>query len=110
MSINQQTEILNSLLQIMHDSVSTSYDSLECVFDYYKDSDDGSLSIGSKFAYIDKDNVNYALLNDPDYRVNELIIKLHDLMVAHTGGNWKEFTLSLDEHGKAHTKFIYDEN
>ena len=29
MSINQQTEILNSLLQIMHDSISTSYDSLE---------------------------------------------------------------------------------
>ncbi|KQQ76999.1 hypothetical protein [Acinetobacter sp. Leaf130] len=93
MSINQQTEILNSLLQIMHDSVSTSYDSLECVFDYYKDSGDGSLSIGSKFAYIDKDNVNYALLNDPDYRVNELIIKLHDLMVAHTGGVGKSLLL-----------------
>lgn len=93
MSINQQTEILNSLLQIMHDSVSTSYDSLECVFDYYKDSGDGSLSIGSKFAYIDKDNVNYALLNDPDYRVNELIIKLHDLMVAHTGGVRKSLLL-----------------
>lgn len=109
MSINQKTEILNSLLQIMHDSVSTSYDSLECVFDYYKDSDDGSLSIGSKFSYIDKDNVNYALLNDPDYRVNELIIKLHDLMVAHTGGSWKEFVLSMNENGRAYTKFIYDE-
>ncbi len=29
-------------------------------------------------------------------------------MEEQTGGNWKEFKLTLDENGKAHTKFIYD--
>ena len=29
-------------------------------------------------------------------------------MEEQTGGNWKEFKLTLDESGKAYTKFIYD--
>ena len=41
--------------------------------------------------------------------VDGLIRELHEVMKVHTGGDWKEFILTLDENGKAHTKFIYDE-
>ncbi|MEB6478667.1 hypothetical protein [Acinetobacter vivianii] len=108
-SIQEQTEILNQLLQIMHNSISEEYDTLECVFDYYKDPDDGSVSVGEKFSYRANGECKSEYLVYDGLVVSTLVNKLHGLMVDHTDSNWKEFILSLDENGRAHTKFIYDE-
>ena len=35
--LEKQTEILNNLLQIMHNSVNSYYEYLDCTFDYFKD-------------------------------------------------------------------------
>jgi len=47
-------------------------------------------------------------LNYENKEVPNLVKELHSLMEEKTGGNWKEFKLTLDESGKAYTKFIYD--
>ncbi|MDE3318645.1 hypothetical protein OKC46_05040 [Acinetobacter baumannii] len=109
-SIETQTEILNQLLQVMHNSVDEPYDSMECKFDYYKDPDDGSVSVGEKFSYQINGEVKSEYLVYDGLMVSNLVNKLHNIMTAHTGSNWKEFILSLDEKGRAHTKFIYDES
>lgn len=49
--LEKQTEILNNLLQIMHNSVNSYYEYLDCTFDYFKDENDGSISIGEKFFF-----------------------------------------------------------
>ncbi|EPG37997.1 MULTISPECIES: hypothetical protein [Acinetobacter] len=38
-----------------------------------------------------------------------LLEELHRLVQEHTGGVWTKLILTLDENGRAHTKFIYDE-
>ncbi|OUY05878.1 immunity protein YezG family protein [Acinetobacter populi] len=106
--VEKQTEILNSLLQIMDSSVNGEYQSLQCTFDYYRAEDDNSVSIGEKFFYKKDDELKSEFLIYKNKAVPELVKELHTVMENHTGGNWKEFTLTLDENGKAHTKFIYE--
>lgn len=108
--LERQTKILNYLLQIMHNSVNSNYDSLDCTFDYFRDKEDGSISIGEKFFYKKNGELKSIFLNYKDKEVPNLVKELHNLMEDHKGGSWKEFRLVLDENSKAHTKFIYDEN
>ena len=52
--------------------------------------------------------IEISFLNYENKEVPNLVKELHSLMEEKAVGNWKEFKLTLDESGKAHTKFIYD--
>ncbi|PYC35715.1 hypothetical protein DMX05_21380 [Pseudomonas soli] len=105
MSIEQQVEILSELVQIMHDSADGAYDSLCCEFDH--EAYEGGWSVGSAYAFV-RDGVSVSkILADPDDRASDLVNQLHQVMQAHTGGDWSKFLLSVDGEGRANTKFTY---
>ena len=106
--IEKQTNILNKLLNIMVDSIDGDYDSVVCNFEYDHGYKDGSSSTGAELSYsINSKNRSIGIR---EMRVVDgLIRELHEVMTVLSGGDWKEFILTLDENGKAHTKFIYDE-
>lgn len=106
--IEEQTKILNSLLSIMIESIGNAYDSCSCQFEYDYGYEDGSSSTGAELSYI-HNLENHSIGIKSMGTIDSLIRELHSIMKRHTGGNWKKFILSLDETGKAHTKFIYDE-
>ncbi len=105
MSIEKQTNILNRIVQMMHDSARGSYDSMSCDFEY--EAYENGWSVNSKFEFI-RDNTSISeLLDDPMDETSNLVHELHELMKTHTGGDWKGFVLNVDAAGKAHIKFSY---
>lgn len=106
MSINKQFEILNTITQIMYDSTDVIYDELIGEFEYSK-SDEG-FSVGCTIFYKKMDQKIGIQLIDKSNNIFFLLEELHNLMQAHTGGNWTSFTLTLTAEGKATTKFNYD--
>ena len=105
MSIEKQLEVLNGLTKIMHDSSRGDYEEMRCEFDYevYV----GGWSVGSKYSFIRNGLSVSELLDDPEDKASDFVHQLHELMKAHTGGDWKKFVLSIDSSGKANTKFTY---
>ncbi|EPG2129616.1 hypothetical protein KG346_003742, partial [Acinetobacter baumannii] len=98
--IEKQTDILNNLLNIMVNSIDGEYDSCSCLFEYDHDYQDGSTSTGAELSYIlNQENKSIGIRQMGV--VDSLIRELHELMKNHTGGDWKEFILSLDENGRA---------
>lgn len=98
--INDHTDILTNLLQIMHDSVNGHYDELKAIFDYFESSLDNSVSMEANFSYLIEGEEKFAFLEDPESKVPSLIESLHKIMKSHTGGDWKKFILNLDANGK----------
>ncbi|MHA6138967.1 hypothetical protein ACX3YC_16325 [Pseudomonas mohnii] len=105
MSIEQQVQVLNALTQIMHDSACGQYEEMRCEFEY--EVYDGGWSVGSKYSFVRDGFLFSELLADPEDRASGFVHKLHELMKAHTGGDWKKFVLAIDSSGKANTKFTY---
>ncbi|MGZ0102154.1 hypothetical protein [Achromobacter sp. KK8] len=105
MSIEKQVEILNSLVQIMHESAKGAYEEIRCEFDH--EVYDEGWSVGSKYSFIRDGSFFSEYLDDPEDRVSSLVHELHELMKSHTGGDWKKFVLTLAVGGKANTKFTY---
>ena len=54
-------------------------------------------------------NEEFAFFQYPESRIPSLVENLHDVIERYTGEECKKFILCLEENGKAHTKFIYDE-
>jgi hypothetical protein len=107
MTIIEQTEILNQLAGLVHDSVPLGYDRAWCVFDYDHGYEDGSSSVGTTLWY-DLNNVQCSVeLVDPEVLTLDLVPKLHTMMKVQTGGDWYKFTLSIDKAGRATTNFDY---
>jgi hypothetical protein len=105
--IDEQVSLLNELSQLMLLSVDSEYDSLSCIFEY-ETADDGSIRVGSRFSYIcNGERVSAALIYPESSTVVTIVPKLHSIMSEHTGGNWKSFTLNINEKGEAKTKFEY---
>jgi Protein of unknown function, DUF600 len=100
----RQTEILNLLVQAMHDSADSNYEKLECTFSF---SNLGK-RCKSEFSFTKGGKEISEFLREKD-GISEysLLEELHTIMKAHTGGEWDSFTLTLDADGKAHTKFHY---
>lgn len=107
MTIQDQVEVLNKITQVMHESAEFNYEEMACRFDYYID--DGEWSVDSEFSFIREGTLHRARLNDPTGNVYRFVHQLHELMKAHTGGDWKSFVLTVDTTGRAHTKFAYKE-
>lgn len=105
MSIQEQVEVLNRIVQIMHDSAGCQYEEMQCEFDH--EVYDGGWSVGSKYSFTLNGSSASELLHDPDDEVPKLVHQLHDLMKAHTGGDWTRCFLMVDASGKATTKFTY---
>jgi hypothetical protein len=103
----EQAEILNQISQVMHDSAATNYEEMHCRFEYFID--EGDWSVDSEFSFVRNGDLHQGLLNDYTGRVYELAHQLHQRMMAHTGGNWKSFVLTVDATGRAHTDFAYEE-
>jgi hypothetical protein len=108
-SLIEQTDVLNEIVNIMMLSAPENCQQIKCEFEYRCGNDDGHFGIGTQFEYIHNNKKSFVLLSDPDYRTTDLVAKLHSMMKAHTGGEWTSFTLTLDQDGKAHTKFHYPE-
>jgi hypothetical protein len=105
----EQTEILNEIVNIMMLGAPTNCEEIKCVFEYRYEIEDNSYGVGKQFEYLQGNERKYIILSDPNYRITDLVAKLHSMMKAHTGGEWTSFTLTLDADGKAHTKFHYPE-
>ena len=75
--LEKRTEILNNLLQIMHNSVSSHYEYIDYTFDYFKDDNDGSISIGEKFFFKKNGELKSVFLNYENKEVPNLIKELY---------------------------------
>ena len=92
----------------MIESIDSEYDSCSCQFEYDYGYQDGSSSTGAELSYI-HNLENHSIGIKSMETIDSLIRELHATMKIYTNSDWKKFILSLDETGKAHTKFIYDE-
>jgi Protein of unknown function, DUF600 len=102
----RQTEILNHLVQIMHDESDKNYEKSTCYFEL-------NIIEGwseTRFSFTQRGlEISRPISEEFTWEIHSLLEELHAAMKAHTGGEWKSFTLTLDKGGKAHTKFYYPE-
>ncbi|WP_146176109.1 hypothetical protein [Chromobacterium haemolyticum] len=105
MSIERQIELLTELAQIVHESAEEPYSEAHCDFEYKCSEKDWVF--GFSFSYAAQGVSKSKLLKNPQNQVPELVHELHEIMLHHTAGFWKQFVLSIDADGKAHTNFVY---
>ncbi|WP_157039494.1 hypothetical protein [Aquincola tertiaricarbonis] len=105
MSVEQQVLVLNQILEMMHRSAGSKYDTMRCEFKY--ETYDGGWSVDLKYSLVRNGVFVSKFLDDPEDRVPQLVHELHELMEAHTGGRWHGFVLALDENGRANSSFDY---
>lgn len=91
-------------------SAEEGYSTASCRFDY-SSSPDGSISVGAEFSYMINGQEKSAALVYPERKkLGDLVPKLHKEMKVHTGGEWTSFMLTIDQDGKAKSKFEYPKN
>ena len=101
---DRQTEILNDLLQIVHDEADENYEKLNCLFAL--DSKEGWSEV--KFSFFTNGvQSSKAISESFTWKIHSLLEELNTLMKDHTGGQWTSFDLTFDAGGEAHTKFHY---
>lgn len=106
--IEEQRQIIDELYWIVKGSCPPNTTSARCRFDYDHGYDDGSYSVGEVFYYtINGQNISAALDHKLTFPITDLVPQLHALMKAHTGGDWKAFTLLINEDGSVTTNFEY---
>ncbi len=109
--IEEQILILDELYHIVKGSCPPEATSAQCTFKYYHDSNDNSYGIKKTFSYnIKNENISTWLDEELSENVVDLVYKLHTIMKEHTGEDWNEFTLFIEENGKARNKFKYSMN
>jgi hypothetical protein len=107
--IEEQRQLIDRLYWLVRDSLSDDYDTALCWFDYRRE-DDGSASIGARLSYVTAGCTEYGRLRYPDDQIlDDLIPELHAKMKAHTGGDWRAFTLMINTDGSVTTKFEYSD-
>lgn len=105
--MEKQFEILNKLANIISDEASRDYDSVS--YEGKINVKEGWLDSG--FSFVRHGQINSVALSERgEDEVFGLVFELHKEMKAQTGGDWKTFTLTIGEDGKAKTKFDYSEN
>jgi Protein of unknown function, DUF600 len=100
----RQTELLNELIQMMHNSAGANYQDMTCKFTF----NTKELWCETEFYYSKNGKKISEFLKEMNgISKYSLLEELHTIMENHTGGKWDSFTLTLDADGKAHTKFHY---
>lgn len=106
--LERQRELIDQLYHIMKDSCPDHVSSATCRFKYRQGSDDGSFSVEEAFGYvIDGAPVSALLREDLATPVPHIIRDLHALMKAHTGGDWAECTVKINEDEIVAASFDY---
>ncbi|WP_157084601.1 hypothetical protein [Sphingomonas pituitosa] len=106
--LESQRELIDQLYRIMKGSCPDHASSAICRFEYRHGSDDGSFSVEEAFGYvIDGAPVSALLKGDLATPVHHIIPELHALMKAHTGGDWAECTVKINEDGTVAASFDY---
>jgi hypothetical protein len=103
--MERQLEILNKLSQIISEEANHDYE--EVGYKGIVNIDEGWAE--SSFYYIranEKKSVH--LSREARQEISLLVRELHNVMLAHTGGNWEWFTLTIDDSGQAKTHFEYN--
>jgi hypothetical protein len=104
----EQSLITDKLAQILHEEGQYIYDVVECQFESFGQGVEETVII-TLFVTKNGDRLNLAISDANIFEASELSVSLRKSMVAHTGGEWTSFTLTLDSTGKAHAKFHYPE-
>lgn len=101
---DKQTDLLTRLAQLMVDQVDEPFDALVCEYECLERY--GTISSSLKLV---KDGAETYPDTSPGFAMENLEVcqELRSAMIAHTGGKWTSFTLTLDADLKAHTKFHY---
>lgn len=102
--LEEQTEVLNELAQILHSEAGDDYDFVMCEYEFLERYN--TISSSLKLSKNGREYYKEMSSGAPSQNA-ELAFKLRTLMKAHTGGEWESFTLKIDDQGKAHTKFYY---
>ncbi|MDR6634239.1 hypothetical protein J2X72_003049 [Phyllobacterium sp. 1468] len=108
--IEEQRQLIDILYRLIHDSLNGDFDTASCLFEYFVSMDDESTSISTRLSYVKDGETKHARLSYPDDAVlYDVIPQLHAKMKAHTGGNWRAFTLRINEDGSVKVNFEYPE-
>ncbi len=102
--IFDQTDTISKLSQIIHDESDPGYELARCVSEVDEDSVDEYFEF-----FISGEKINRSISDENGWHVLNLVLKLHQLMKEHSGGEWEEMELTLDSDGRANTKFTYPE-
>ena len=105
--LSYQTELLEKFAQIVHDEAGQEYEKIVCDFEY--NANEGWSESEYRF-WKNGIEVRKGISVENSCRSADLLADLHAAMKAHTGGDWKSFTLTLGSDGRAQTKFHYPES
>lgn len=105
MTIQRQIELLTDIVGKMSESAGSDHQEMTCRFEYY--GPDDSWSVDSRLSFVRAGVVHQVWLNDPTAGVYFSVHELHELMRAHTGGDWKSLEIAVDSSGMARTSFSY---
>ena len=103
--MQHQINILNEISQLLHNEANCQYEGLNCIFEI-EDAQEETMDTTFKYT-LGGVSKNVGISDSAIWSLLDLVLELHALMKAHTGGSWTKFTLSLDKAGKATTKFEY---
>lgn len=106
-AVEEQTEVLTELSNILVAAAPESFYEARCVFEYGIEGD-GSSWVDARFWYVEEGKcISTALETAEEWAIMDLVPKLHQLMKEHTGGTWSEMTLTLTADGQLNTEFKY---
>ena len=106
--IEQQTEILEKIAQILHEEGEYDYENVKCEFESFGSGSEET-AIVTLFISKNGDTLNMGLSDVNLFTAVDLAVNLRRSMKAHTGGEWSSFILTLDANGQAKSKFHYPE-
>jgi len=101
-----QSEILNRILELLEAEVNHNYQTLSCTF--VPIGDCGEKTAETTFFYErNGTKINAGFSNENIFELVDLAVDLQAVMKAHTGGEWSEFLLEVDENRKVATRYKY---
>ncbi|RZG46957.1 hypothetical protein [Acinetobacter wuhouensis] len=102
--MQKQFEILNDICKIFYENL-FKFDKIIYVYKFNPEED----WVGTRMTiFLNEEKIASNFSSEIKDRISNLSQKLHDEMQSHTGGDWRKFTLTINEERKAKTEFIYE--